>query len=174
MWTVVSQEKDRQVATIGGDKRGEDIMADLIFSTELQWQGTGREGEGKIKLGDFSASYAAPASMGGKGVGTSPEELLIAAVSTCYSGTLFGVLRKNGLLVEKVSVRAEGLVTGYPMQSKFSRLSVFPTIFGGNPDQVADYQRTAEMARDKCFIGKVIAGNVSYEVGDVQVFPSER
>lgn len=148
-------------------------MANLSFATKLKWHGTGRDGEGTVKLAEAQVSYSAPESMGGKGTGTSPEELLIAAVSTCYSGTLFGILRKLELPAEEVIIRAEGMVTGYPMQSKFARLCVHPTVHGGDPEHAAEYQRVAEVARDKCFIGKTIAGNVSYEVGDVRIVAME-
>lgn len=149
-------------------------MSDLLFSTELNWHGTGREGEGLVKLAQAQVAYSAPDSMGGKGSGTSPEELLIAAVSTCYSGTLFGILRKEKLPVEDLSIRAEGMVTGYPMQSKFSLLRVSPTIYGGDRDRKEAYEQAARTARDKCFIGKTIAGNVDYEVGHVEVADSGR
>lgn len=142
-------------------------MSDLGFSTELKWHGTGREGEGIVRLAGVSVSYSAPASMGGKGVGTSPEELLIAAVSTCYSGTLFALLKKNGMPVQEISVRVEGTVTGYPASAKFSRIRVYPTIHGGDEAWATTYQSIAEEARDRCFIGKTIAGNVDYEVGPV-------
>jgi len=148
-------------------------MADLSFSTDLKWSGTGRDGEGTVMLAQVPQTYCAPASMGGKGAGTSPEELLIAAVSTCYSGTLFGILKKTNLPVEEVIIQAEGTVTGHPLQSKFARLRVNPTVRGGDSGQLAAYQSAAEMARDKCFIGKTIAGNVAYEVGDVQLIPAE-
>lgn len=149
-------------------------MADLRFATQLQWQDTGREGEGIADLGDGQVTYSAPQSMGGKGVGTSPEELLIAAVGACYSGTLFGVLRKRGLSVEQVAIRAEGTVTGYPMQAQFAGLRVSPTVTGGDPTQTAQYREAAVEARDRCFIGKTIAGNVQYEVGEVNVVETER
>jgi len=149
-------------------------MADLSFTTGLKWQGTGRTGEGMVKLAEAQVSYSAPAVMGGKGAGTSPEELLIAAVSTCYSGTLFAVLRKDGLPVDEVLIQAEGTVSGYPMQAKFARLCVHPTIRGGDPTQVVEYQRAAETARDKCFIGKTIVGNVAYDVGDVKIIADMR
>ncbi|MCL6452963.1 MAG: OsmC family protein [Alicyclobacillus sp.] len=144
-------------------------MADLHFSTTLTWQGTGREGEGQVTLGGQTVTYSGPESMGGKGVGSSPEELLIAAVSACYSGTLLGVLRKRGLAAERVEIEAEGTVTGYPVQSKFARLRVSPTVYGGDASQTGAYQEAAVEARDKCFIGKTIAGNVTYDVGDVRI-----
>ncbi|QSO46667.1 hypothetical protein [Alicyclobacillus mengziensis] len=107
-------------------------MADLSFSTDLRWQGTGREGQGAVRLRGKEVSYSAPDSIGGKGSGSSHEELLISAVGVCYSGTLFGLLRKKGLPVSRVGIRAEGAVIGYPMQSKFSRLCVSPTVEGGD------------------------------------------
>ncbi|MCL6442316.1 MAG: OsmC family protein [Alicyclobacillus sp.] len=148
-------------------------MADLSFSTRLAWHGTGREGEGMVVIGDGEITYSAPEFMGGKGAGTSPEELLIAALGACYSGTLFGVLRKKGLPVEKVSIGAEGVVTGYPMQAKFSKLIVHPTIHGGDSKQDIAYRLASVEARDKCFIGKTIAGNVEYEVGDLHVISED-
>lgn len=144
-------------------------MADLQFSTMLKWQGTGPHGEGTAALSAGTVAYSAPTAMGGKGVGTSPEELLIAAVARCYSGTLFGVLKKSGLPVEQVGIRAEGEVTGYPLQAKFARLRVSPRIAGADSSRLAEYHQAAVSARDKCFIGKTIAGNVAYEVGDVEL-----
>ena len=147
-------------------------MPDLEFQAEVKWSGTGRNGEGRLELSDHSLRYSAPDSMGGKGVGTSPEELLLAAVTTCYSGTLFGVLKKSSLPATDVSIRTEGTVTGYPLQSKFARIRVNPTVHGGNPDQTEDYERLAEEARNRCFIGKTVIGNVEYVVGEVRVINS--
>ncbi len=144
-------------------------MADLTFGAELRWSGRGTDGQGFVTLGEQSALYSAPASMGGKGVGTSPEQLLIAAVSACYSGTLFGLLTKAQLPVREVAIRSEGIVTGYPLLGKFAVLRVHPTIEGGDPERLADYRQEAERARDRCFIGKTIRGNVEYEVGEVSV-----
>lgn len=151
------------------NRTGGRVVADLQFSTELKWHGTGRDGEGTAMLSAGEIVYSAPASMGGKGVGTSPEEFLITAVASCYSGTLFGVLKKSGLPADQVGVRAEGEVTGYPMQAKFARLRVSPVIVGADMSKLAEYRTAAVKARDKCFIGKTIAGNVVYEVGEVEL-----
>lgn len=157
---------DEMYSVIKGGVR----MSDLSFNVTLAWKGTGRLGEGTAQLAEScSVIYSAPESMGGQGVGTSPEEFLIAAVSSCYSATLFGLLRKEGLAVDEVKIRAEGMVTGYPLQAKFSHLTVHPTILGGNPEQEEDYGNVAQRAREKCFIGKTIAGNVEYQVGEVLV-----
>lgn len=146
-------------------------MADIDFQVNLEWSGTGRDGEGRARFPEHNihVTYAGPGAMGGKGSGPSPEEFLMAAVSTCYSSTLFGLLRKQGLQVDRLSIRVEGQVTGYPMTAKFALIRVHPEIYGGNPDRVAEYVRVAKEAREKCFIGKTIAGNVEYQVGNVFV-----
>ncbi|KUO96046.1 OsmC family protein [Ferroacidibacillus organovorans] len=148
-------------------------MADLTFQANLKWRGVGREGEGAATIAkDVTVCYSAPDAMGGKGVGTSPEELLIAAVASCYSATLFRMLQKRELAVADLQIRAVGEVTGYPLNGKFARLTVHPVIHGGDAARRENYQQVANAARDTCFIGKTIAGNVEYLVGDV-VFVEE-
>lgn len=144
-------------------------MTDIRFETKASWSGLGKNGEGKLTMGDEKLSYSSPSDMGGKGIGASPEDLLIGAVSTCYSGTLFDILVKKGLPVQNISVRAEGIVTGYPLQTKFERLIVHPTISGGDRSKRTEYEQAAVTARDKCFIGKSITGNIRYEIGTVQI-----
>ncbi|MGH2951399.1 MAG: FAD-dependent monooxygenase [Solirubrobacterales bacterium] len=63
-------------------------MRDLSFDIELRWTGTGGDGIGEIRTEDLVFDLSAPKSMGGRGVGTNPEELLVSAVSSCYSATL--------------------------------------------------------------------------------------
>ena len=144
-------------------------MSDVIFETKATWEGDGKTGEGKITLGNEAVTYSNPGEMNGKGKGTNPEELLIGAVTTCYSGTLYTILTKKRLPVQHVSVRAEGIITGYPANMDFEQLIVHPTITGGNNEKIADYEKAALTAKDKCFIGQTIAGSIAYKVGKVEI-----
>ena len=103
--------------------------------------------------------------MGGRGIGTNPEELLVCAVASCYAATLFGVLGRSGLPADSLGIDARGTVGGYPGQARFERILVSPTIVGGDPDRVHAYEQAAAAAHDRCFIGGTIAGNVDYQVG---------
>jgi peroxiredoxin-like protein len=107
-------------------------MNDLSFEIQLRWSGTGREGAGEIQTHDLALELSAPESMGGRGVGTNPEELLVCAVSSCYTATLFGVLRRAKLPVDSVTVDARGTVTGSPGRVRFAGIIVSPTILGGD------------------------------------------
>lgn len=146
-------------------------MGDLHFEVELAWSGTGREGAGEIRTDDLAIELSGPVGMGGRGVGTNPEELLVCAVSSCYTATLFGVLRHARLPVESLQVAATGTVTGYPGRARFARLVVSPTIIGADVERRNEYERAAVEAHDRCFIGHTLSPEVSYEVGSVRFSP---
>lgn len=144
-------------------------MADMNFDLELHWAGTGRDGAGEIRTDDVAVELSSPKSMGGRGVGTNPEELLVGAVSSCFTATLAAVLSRSELPVESLAVGASGTVTGSARDQRFARIVVNPTILGGDAARMAEYEAAAELAHDRCFIGRTLAPEVSYEVGPVQV-----
>jgi osmotically inducible protein OsmC len=147
-------------------------MGELAFEVELEWSGSGRDGAGKIATDDLALEYSTPKSMGGRGEGTNPEELLVCAVASCYSATLLGLLNRAGLPATAVRVVAAGTVTGYPTQARFERLTVSPTIVDADPQRSVEYDHAARVAHDRCFIGRTIDGNVDYKVGQVTVQPT--
>jgi peroxiredoxin-like protein len=147
-------------------------MRELRFDVDLSWVGSGRSGAGRISGEDVELEYSVPASMGGRGAGTNPEELLVCAVGSCYSATLLGVLRRAGLPADEVRVAAQGTVTGYPEQARFARLRVSPTVAGGDPARADEYRHAAETAHARCFVGHTLAGDVDYQLGSVAVEPA--
>jgi len=144
-------------------------MSDLSFDVELMWSEIEGKGAGEIKTDDLVLDLSGPESMGGRGVGTNPEELLVCAVSSCFTATLFGVLRRARLPVDSLAVGATGTVTGFPGKARFSRIVVTPTILGGDVERHLEYEQAAGIAHDRCFIGHALAPEVAYEVDPVQV-----
>ena len=69
-------------------------MAELSFTSKLTWSGGS---QGVVETGGQSLQFSMPASMGGLGVGTSPEELLLSAVGSCYTATLAGLTEARRL-----------------------------------------------------------------------------
>ncbi len=143
----------------------------LQFSVGVEWSGSGRQGAGAVSTGGQRLEYSAPESMGGMGAGSSPEELLLAAVSSCYSATLFRILERRNLPALRLEVTACGYIEDYPQAAHFARIVVHPTVLGADADRLAEYQDEAVHARDACFIGRVLRGNVTYDVGEVQTAP---
>ena len=145
------------------------MAEDLDFRIRARWSGSGRSGTGTISSGGQSIAYSAPAAMGGRGTGTSPEELLIAAVGSCYSGTLARILQQRGLPADRLDLGARGVVTGYPGDTRFARIVVEPSIEGGDASRLQEYQEAAEAARRRCFIGGTLKETIEYTVGEVRV-----
>ncbi len=103
-------------------------MRDLSFDVALTWSGTGLEGAGQTQTDDVALHLSGPESMGGRGVGTNPEELLVCAVSSCYAATPFAGLRRAQLPVDSLAVAASGTVTGFPAATRVTGIVVTPTM----------------------------------------------
>ncbi len=142
---------------------------DLVFNVTADWSGVGNAGQGTMHIGTDNYVYSAPANMGGKGVGASPEDFLIAAVTACYSGTLMRVLAQQRLAADSLTIQTVGTVADFPEKARFARITVNPTIKGGDPSQRDEYERAAEEARERCFIGKTVRDYLRYEVGMVTI-----
>lgn len=142
---------------------------DLVFNVTADWSGVGNKGQGTMLIGTDSYDYSAPASMGGKGVGASPEDFLVAAVTACYSGTLMRVLTQRNLPADALTIQAAGVVENYPEKARFARITVSPVIKGGVASKRDEYQKAAEEARGRCFIGQTVRDYLQYEVGTVTV-----
>ncbi|MHB1526228.1 MAG: DUF2249 domain-containing protein [Candidatus Dormibacteria bacterium] len=145
-------------------------MEDLTFEVTTSWNGRGREAAGTVVTGDQVVAWSVPSGMGGRGEGSSPEELLASAVATCYTGTLSSLLSQEGLPWERILVRMQETVVGQP--TRISRLLANPIVLGGDPGRMGEYQRTAELARDRCFIGRHLRSDVAYEVAPVTIEPA--
>jgi organic hydroperoxide reductase OsmC/OhrA len=122
------------------------------------------------KLATVPTRFRSRPPWGGKGEGTSPEELLTLAVCACFTATLFALLARARLAVDRVEVAARGVVAEYPgEQAHFAEVRVSPTVHGGEAEKLEEYVKFACRARDRCFIGRTFRGNVAYEVGEVSV-----
>lgn len=145
-------------------------MADLTFVVVADWAGLGETGVGQLAVDERTYEFSVPRVMGGRGVGTSPEELLTFAVCTCFTSTLFALLSRARLPATKLTVAAQGKVTGFPgRDARFAEVRVNPTVRGGDVGRLEEYAKFACQARDRCFIGRTLRGNVAYLVGEVSV-----
>ncbi|MFZ0996161.1 MAG: DUF2249 domain-containing protein [Candidatus Dormiibacterota bacterium] len=143
-------------------------MAELTFEVVTRLTGSGREAVGSVETGGQVLPWSAPSGMGGSGEGSSPEELLASAVATCYTGTLGALLTRDQLPWDRLQVSLQETVADYPgPKARISRLRVTPEVAGGDFKRLAEYQRTAELARDHCFIGHHLRSDIAYEVSGV-------
>jgi peroxiredoxin-like protein len=140
-------------------------MSALQFDVDLEWRADQRSGE--ITAGEARACVSEPRAMGGTGTGMSPEDLFVAATASSYCVTLSEMLRAVGLPQSSLSIHAEGLVASDAAAERFTTVIVRPTIQGADVARRAAYAKAAIAARNNCFIGKSIRGNIAYVVGEV-------
>ncbi len=121
------------------------------------WQGTLMEGAGQVTLqssglGTFDVSWPSRAEEpNGK---TSPEELIAAAHSSCFSMALSSGLAKAGTPSEKLEVSAA--VTFQPGEGITGiHLTVVGTVPGISAE---DFEAAATAAKEGCPVSKALTG----------------
>lgn len=142
-------------------------MSVLQFDVDLEWRVNQRAGE--ITVGEARSPVSQPRVMGGTGVGMSPEELFVAAAVSSYGAMLAEMLRAAELPQSSLAIHAEGLVASDPGAVKFTSVTVCPIVRGADTAQHQVYRKAAIAARNHCFIGRSIRGNIAYIVGAVSL-----
>lgn len=121
------------------------------------WKGSLFEGDGEVSLdsshqGPFPVNWKARAE--GSDTVTTPEELIAAAHSSCFSMALSNGLAQNGTPPE--SVRTTASVTFVPGKGiTGSHLNVEATVPGLSAE---DFARIAEEAKTGCPVSQALAG----------------
>jgi osmotically inducible protein OsmC len=122
-----------------------------------QWKGTLFEGSGQVSLtssgqGPYPINWKAR-SEGSESI-TTPEELIAAAHSACFSMALSGALARNGTPAQSLEVSAS--VTFTPGTGiSGSHLNVSAVVPG---IEEADFERIAEGAKTGCPVSQALAG----------------
>jgi osmotically inducible protein OsmC len=123
-----------------------------------EWQGTLREGSGRLRLGSgvFEAAYSFPSRFE-NGPGTNPEELIAAAHAGCFSMALTFILGQDGHVAHNIRTTAKvhlGATAAGPTITRIE-LETQADIPGLEP---AEFQRMAETAKTTCLVSRALAG----------------
>jgi osmotically inducible protein OsmC len=127
-------------------------------TAKTHWEGTLFEGSGQVSLessglGTFDVSWPARADEqpGGK---TSPEELIAAAHSSCFSMALSKALADAGTPAQALDTQADvTLVPGKGITEV--KLTVRGQVDGASDD---DFVKAAEGAKSGCPVSQALAG----------------
>jgi osmotically inducible protein OsmC len=126
-------------------------------TANAHWEGTLKEGKGTVALsssgiGTYDVSW--PARTEAPNGMTSPEELIAAAHSTCYSMSLSNELTKAGNPPEIVDTKAD--VTFQPGEGITGvHLTTTASVPGISAEQFAEF---AETAKTNCPVSVALAG----------------
>ncbi len=126
-------------------------------TAKAHWEGSLKEGKGQVSLessgiGTYDVSWAARAEEA-NGV-TSPEELIAAAHSTCFSMSLSNELTKAGHSVDTIDTSAD--VTFQPGEGITGiKLTTRATVPGLSAEEFATF---AEGAKTNCPVSAALTG----------------
>ena len=128
-----------------------------VRTAEAHWEGSLTEGQGEVELvssgvGSFEVNWPSRAeAANGK---TSPEELIGAAHSTCFSMDLSGRLTRGGHVPTSIDTRAD--VT---FQVGQGITGIKLTVKAVVPDISADeFEAVAQEAKKGCPVSQALAG----------------
>ena len=130
----------------------------IVRSSEAEWNGNLREGQGSVKLGSgaFSGPYSFRSRME-HGTGTNPEELIAAAHAGCFSMALSAALTGAGHPPKRVHTTAKVYLEQSGGGYSIPRIDLETEAEVPGIDTAA-FGQHAESAKKNCPVSKVLAG----------------
>ncbi|WHY16778.1 OsmC family protein [Paenibacillus sp. G2S3] len=132
------------------------------FILNAVWNG-GRNSDGTIEAGQLKAQISIPKEMGGPGVGTNPDEMLLGAAATCYLITLAAMLERSELITSNLTLTSEATVDVTNNIFTYEAIKHSPIITlskDASQDDIDKAIRIAHKAEGSCMISRAVAGNV--------------
>lgn len=137
------------------------------FQLSLNWEGP-RSGVGQLQSKNLQTQVSVPSELNGPGIGTNPEEMLLAAAATCYTATLAAMLGFNKIEQVALTIQSEATVSVAPSGAlTYEKITHRPHIVLAADTlerTVALVERMAKKAESSCMISKALAGNVELEL----------
>lgn len=139
------------------------------FKVQTSWQG-GRNNVGNVQGDILSENISIPASLGGVGIGTNPDEMLVSAASSCYIISLAATLERAKFT--DISIEQQSIGTACLNNGKFSMSKIvhYPQIQIPS-DQIAQLEKRLPklitIADNNCMISNAVRNNV-----DIKIYPS--
>ncbi|WP_192246211.1 OsmC family protein [Mesorhizobium silamurunense] len=129
-----------------------------IRDASAEWQGTLKEGSGRLRLGSgvFEGAYSFPSRFE-NGPGTNPEELIAAAHAGCFSMALSAILGREGHVPAGIHTVAKvhlGATTAGPTITRIE-LETEASVAGLAAN---DFERLAQTAKSACLVSRALAG----------------
>jgi peroxiredoxin-like protein len=132
------------------------------YKVHGEWTGD-RQGVGIIEGTGLSTKFSVPSNLGGPGIGTNPEELLLSAAYGCYLITLTILLTNRNVPFTRIELESEGFVIN-DKGLQFDRIEHRPTIYVDQPVDEEYVVTLAQHAEHACMVSTALRGNVAVSV----------
>ncbi|MEK3982777.1 OsmC family protein [Paenibacillus sp. FSL K6-3166] len=132
------------------------------FILNAVWNG-GRNSDGTIEAGQLKTQISIPKEMGGPGIGTNPDEMLLGAAASCYLITLAAMLERSELITSNLTLTSEATVDVTNNIFTYEAIKHSPVITLSKDASQVDIDKAihiAHKAEGSCMISRAVAGNV--------------
>ena len=139
-------------------------MTQHIFTLRTNWTG-GRNDVGTLQAERLSTAISIPPEMGGPGVGTNPDEMLLGAAATCYIISLAAMLEHSNIQAT-LHMTSEGKVDVTNGVFTYEQIThhLHMRLDEMNERHARIATRLAHKAEQTCMISKALKGNVKMEL----------
>ena len=169
--TRVSPEKSQADGASGGSGGAPSTAAPKSerhpFSASVAWEGAGDGcGVARLPQGNLSIAVGGAKALGGCGVGANAEEMLDAAIGTCFVNTWAIFLKKLNLTYKEPSVRVTSEVGpdpagGYRVTGATIHARVPSPLLAQSRPAV---EKTLSLAEKYCIISRAVKGSITVKV----------
>lgn len=144
-------------------------MSDHAFATSLRWTGSTGAGhaaysrEHELDMAAHSMRASSDAAFLGDPERPNPEQLLVAAASSCQMLSFLAVAARARLDVVDYRDEASGEMPGDARPMSVTRIVLRPRITLATPAPRAKVERLVEVAHRECFIARSLRSEVVLE-----------
>lgn len=144
-------------------------MENHVFEASAVWEGNSDSVGTVTTPGGLHTTCAVPAEFKGPGGHCSPEELMLAALASCYIITIAFMCEIKKLPLLKQTMRLEGEVGRDPESKKTRFLHIFIEIQMTVAPDATDTQKEAILqaakdAKSRCFVSNSLRDDVHIDV----------
>lgn len=139
----------------------------LSYDVTTTWEAT-PESVGAMIGSGLTTDISTAKSLGGPGIGTNPEELLVASAAGCYLMTLRTLLANRNVRYDHIEMNSRGYVES-DHGLRFDRIEHRPLVVLESPDEEEVVKHLALHAAHACMVSSALRGNVT-----VTVYPQVR
>jgi osmotically inducible protein OsmC len=152
------EEQSTSAGNTDRDCRESKRMDKTIRESEARWQGSLKDGAGRVRLGSgaFEGAYSFPSRFENGG-DTNPEELIAAGARGCFSMALTAILGEAGFTPTRIHTVDKAHLGFTEAGPTLTRIDIetegeVPGIDG------AGFQQHAEAAKTRCLVSRALAG----------------
>ncbi len=135
------------------------IMHD--FKVQTNWE-NGRSSIGDFKADHIDGKISIPSELGGPGDASNPDELLVAAASSCYIISLAAALERARFTNVKITLNSVGTASlSKSGKFKMETITHYPTVSTDDTEKLEKrIEKLIEIADNNCMVSNAIRGNV--------------